>query len=272
MYKALVIGNGESRKWFCPSHQTIMGNVMTWGCNAIHRDGPVDHLVAVDYAMQQEIYDSGYCLENPEWPEQGWCHFANWSPLPASVADMMFMGYDIPETLIHRSKNRTEQCVISGKDPDTIQEKIEMAIQMNPDLDMPDLIQKMEKDVGVWITYINESDMISTIDFPVGWSAGNTALHLAAQQEGYDEIYILGFDLSSYDDSLNNIYKGTDNYLPATSKGFNSINWLNQMRTVFQEFSDKQFYWVDRQFEEKLYFDNVKDLTKADLCDKLHII
>ena len=243
---------------------------MTWGCNAIHRDGSVDHLVAVDYAMQQEIYDSGYCLESPD--RDHWCHFANWSPLPSSVADVMFMGYDIPESLIHRSKNRTDQCVISGKDPDTIQEKIEMALQLNPDLDMKDLVQKMEKDVGVWITYINESDMVSSIDFPVGWSAGNTALHLAAQQKDYDEIYILGFDLSSYDDSLNNIYKGTDNYLPATSKGFSSINWMNQMKTVFQEFSDKQFYWVDRQFEEKLYFDNVKDLTKADLCDKLHII
>ena len=245
---------------------------MTWGCNAIYRDGAVDHLVAVDYAMQQEIYDFGYCLENPEAPEQGWCHFANWRPVPADVADVMFMGYDIPEALIHRSKNRTDQCVISGKDPATIQEKIETAIKMNPNLDTPDLIQKMEKDVGVWITYTNENDMIYDIDFPVGWSTGNTALHLAAQQKGYDEIYILGFDLSSYDDSLNNIYKGTDNYLPATSKGFNSINWLNQMKAVFQEFSDKQFYWVDCQMDDKIEFSNVRYLTKTDLCDRLHII
>ena len=35
-------------------------NVVTWGCNAIYRDGPncVHNLVAMDYAMQQEIYDS----------------------------------------------------------------------------------------------------------------------------------------------------------------------------------------------------------------------
>ena len=38
--------------------------------------------------MQQEIYDSGY---------DGVCHFANWSVLPAEVAAVMFMGYDIPE-------------------------------------------------------------------------------------------------------------------------------------------------------------------------------
>ena len=44
------------------------------------------------------------------------------------------------------------------------------------------------------------------------------------------------------------------------------------MKTVFQEFIDKQFYWVDRQFEEKLLFDNVRDLTKDEMCDKLHIL
>ena len=37
-------------------------------------------------------------------------------------------------------------------------------------------------------------------------------------------------------------------------------------------FSDKQFYWVDRQFDEKLYFDNVRDLTKTELCDTLNIL
>ena len=59
MKKALVIGNGESRAWFKPCHQTILDkDVMTWGCNAIYRDGHVHNLIAMDYAMQQEIYNS----------------------------------------------------------------------------------------------------------------------------------------------------------------------------------------------------------------------
>ena len=262
MNRALVIGNGQSRKWYCPSHQTIMKPVQTWGCNAIYRDGEVDHLVAVDYSMQQEIYDSDY---------DGKCHFAHWSPVPSAVADMMFMGYDIPDAFIHHSKTRGEECVIQGKDPVTLQEKIEVAIQMNPNLDIPDLVQKMEKDVGVWITYLKEEDNVAPIDYPVGWSTGNTAMHLACQ-EGVDEVFILGYDLSSYDEDLNNLYKGTDNNLPATAKGFNSTNWMNQMATIFNEFRDKQFYWVDRQFDEKLFFDNVRDLTKDELFDKLHIL
>ena len=272
MNRALVIGNGESRQWFNPRwHRILDDKVITWGCNAIYRDGHVHNLVAVDYGMQQEIYDSGYCLDNPEFGDIKVIHFANWSVVPAEVADMMFMGYDIPESFIHRSKNRTAQCVISGKDPVTLQEKIEVAIQMNPGLDMNDLKKKMEKDVGVWITYVEENDDVVPIDYPVGWSAGNTALHLACQSKP-EKVYVMGFDLSSYDKPLNNMYKGTDNYLPANAKGFNPENWYDQMRAVFREFSlyGIRFYLVDSEF--KFDEDNVSYITKNELCDRLQIV
>ena len=220
----------------------------------------VDNLVAVDYGMQQEIYDSDY---------EGKCHFANWSILPASVADMMFLGYDIPEAFIHKSSTMTDQCVISGKDPMSLQERIEAAIQMHPELDMQDLRMKMEKDVGVWITYVDEDDCINNIDFPIGWSAGNTALHLACQQ-GATEVYIMGFDLSSYDEPLNNLYKGTDNYLPSDAKGFNSTNWMNQMQAVFREFGDITFCWIDAK-EHFIQLNNLSYLTKTEFCDTISL-
>jgi hypothetical protein len=265
MYKAVVLGNGESRRWFTEKRYEV--DAITWGCNAIYRDIYVDHLVAVDYGMQQEIYNSGYCLEQPEWPEQGCCHFANWSIVPSSIADMMFMGFDIPDEFIHYSDKYTENCVIQGKDPNTLQVALSFAILSHPSLDPKDLVMKMEKDVGVWITYVEENDNVWPIDFPVRWSAGNTALHLACQK-GATEVYILGFDLSSYDESLNNIYKGTDNYLSSDAKGFNSTNWQNQMQTVFREFNDVKFYWVDAK-EEFIQEDNIRYLTKADFCDKV---
>ena len=271
MNRALVIGNGESREWFNPRwHRILDDKVITWGCNAIYRDGHVHNLVAVDYGMQQEIYDSGYCLDNPEFGDIKVIHFANWSVVPAEVADMMFMGYGIPEEFIHRSKNRTDQCVISGKDPVTLGEKIETAIKMNPGLDMNDLRLKMEKDAGVLITYVEPNDDVVPIDYPVGWSAGNTALHLASKNA--EEIYVLGFDLSSYDKPLNNMYKGTDNYLPVDAKGFSQDNWYNQMRAVFREFSSSgtKFYLVDStaKFDEN----NVSYITKDELCEELRII
>ena len=267
--KSLVIGNGESRSWFEPFNVTILDeSVTTWGCNALYREGLncVNNLVAVDYAMQQEIYTSGYWRNTQCW-------FANWSLVPAEIADMMLMGYDIPESFIHKTErvgNHTEQCVISGKDPVTLQEKIEVAMKMNPDLDMVDLRNKMEKDAGVWITYVGEDDNINNIDFPVGWSAGNTALHLACQS-GAEEVYMLGFDLSSYDEPLNNIYKGTDNYLSSDAKGFNSVNWINQMQTVFTEYKDVKFYWVDAR-DDSIQENNLSYLTKDSLRDKLTIL
>ena len=271
MNRALVIGNGESRQWFHPRwHRILDDKVITWGCNAIYRDGHVHNLVAVDYGMQQEIYDSGYCLDQPEFGDIKNIHFANWSVVPAEVADMMFMGYGIPEEFIHRSKNRTDQCVISGKDPVTLGEKIETAIKMNPGLDMNDLRLKMEKDAGVWITYVEPNDDVVPIDYPVGWSAGNTALHLASKNA--EEIYVLGFDLSSYDQPLNNMYKGTNNYLPADAKGFSQDNWYNQMKAVFREFSlyGTKFYLVDS--EVKFNEDNVSYITNYELCEELRII
>ena len=268
--KSIVFGNGESRGW-CDDVLINWHDIPTWGCNAIYRDMYVDNLVSVDYAMQQEIYQSDLCQDTMQ------LHFANWSIIPAEVSDMMFMGYDIPEEFIHKTErngNHTEQCVVSGKDPSTIQEGIKLAMKAHPNLELKDLKMKMEKDVGVWITYLRENDNVKPIDFPVGWSAGTTALHLACQVEP-KEVYMLGFDLSSYDEPINNIYKGTDNYLSSDAKGFSTVNWLNQMQTVFMEFKDITFYWVDpihRKGEvTDVKYNNVRYLTKARFCDIFNI-
>jgi hypothetical protein len=81
---------------------------------------------------------------------------------------------------------------------------------------------------------------------------------------------------------LNNVYKGTDNYLSSDAKGFNSVNWINQMQTVFTEFRNIKFYWVDPvdRIGQKDFFQNGQDgkfnnlsyLTKTELCDKLNIL
>ena len=111
---ALVIGNGESRSWYSPCHQTIMRDgVDTWGCNAIYRDGKVDNLVATDAGMQQEIYKSGYVMDNTCW-------FLEWKKIPVTIGDTFLMGFDIPDELVHMHKEEgAEECVVRGKDPVT---------------------------------------------------------------------------------------------------------------------------------------------------------
>ena len=80
-----VYGNGESRKGWDINRDSYHGlqieGVTTWGCNAIYRDGVVDNLVCVDYSMQQEIYESGYPLENTCW-------FLDWDILPPEFSGL----------------------------------------------------------------------------------------------------------------------------------------------------------------------------------------
>ena len=124
----------------------------------------------------------------------------------------------------------------------------------NPHLDEKDLRQKAEKDVGLYITWVDEyNDKVINLDYPRGWSAGNTALYLACKS-GAKEIYMLGFDGSNYSESINNIYKGSKNYLPEDSRGFNTINWNNQYRMIQLEFTDVKFYNVGTD----LTYDNFK--------------
>ena len=70
------------------------------------------------------------------------------------------------------------------------------------------------------------------------------------------------------------MYKGTKNYLPKEAKGFNPINWLNQIKEVFEMYPDKIFYWTDSQINiDRLcrWDSNINMITKEELCEKLKI-
>ena len=64
--------------------------------------------------------------------------------------------------------------------------------------------KQQEPNKGLYITWVDENDMVEDIDFPKEWSSGTTAIHLACQQ-GATEIYLMGFDLS--ENPLNNVYE-----------------------------------------------------------------
>ena len=90
-------------------------------------------------------------------------------------------------------------------------------------------------------------------------------------QEGADEVYMLGFDLSEYDEPINNIYKGTKNYLSETSKGFNTDNWTTQLIQTFKDFPETQFYWVVSEDASPLVCNNVQSITYKDLDKRCQI-
>ena len=226
----IIYGNGESRP-----RKPLSGNFTTWGCNAIYRDFIVDNLVVIDYPMQQEVYESDYPLTHKCW-------FSDWQILPEGFDPQMVLTMnDAP--VYETPKRDRKSCVVQGKTRATVDSNLKEMLQHNPNLDIDDFMKKAGKDVGMYITWVEENDQVKDIDYPKGWSAGNTALHLACQ-EGAEEIYMLGFDGSDYSKPINNVYKGSKNYLPEDSRGFNTINWDNQFKMIQKDFPNVKFYKV----------------------------
>ena len=78
-----------------------------------------------------------------------------------------------------------------------------------------------------------------------GWSSGPSAMGLATNF--YDDndlpcrIFIIGFDLTGLGDKINNIYKGTQHYLPADKAATFYGNWARQMEIVVSNRPNIQF-------------------------------
>ena len=247
MNKHKVYGNGESR----PTTDLIGGEwTTTWGCNAIYRDFDVDNLVSVDYNMQQEIYESGYAMKNKCW-------FSDWEVLPAEF-DPHTLLIDNNGPVYETEKHGRKSCVVQGKDADMVQKKIEEILIYNPQLDPKDFKKKAMFNVGMYITWVDEyNDNVINIDYPRGWSAGNTALYLACKF-GAEEVYMCGFDGSNYAEPINNIYKGSKNYLPADSRGYNTINWDNQFKLVKRDFPNVKFIKVGTELTYEELKNNIR--------------
>tara|TARA_B100000513_G_C11878666_1_gene178455 strand:- start:146 stop:946 length:801 start_codon:yes stop_codon:yes gene_type:complete len=255
LHGALIYGNGESRKVWDTTRDYV--GFTTWGCNAAYRDCKVDNLVAIDYGIQQEIYQSGYAFENSCW-------FADWSILEQFHPDYLKMNYP-PEIVFETKKYESDVCVVQGKEAADAERNYQEMMERFPHLDENDVKEKCYKNVGLYITWLQKKDKIENVQYPKGWCAGATAMYLACMK-GEKNIYMLGFDLSNYGEPLNNMYKGTDNYLPEDAKGFNVDNWLIQLIKIFQHFPDKQFYWVDDySSENKLQIKNLTTINYKEL-------
>lgn len=80
-------------------------------------------------------------------------------------------------------------------------------------------------------------------DHTLGWSSGPSALKLAVDHAA-DRVYILGFDYSGVDNTINNIYAGTQNYRSRGSVPTYYRNWLWQTRKVIADNPHVEFHRV----------------------------
>jgi hypothetical protein len=76
-----------------------------------------------------------------------------------------------------------------------------------------------------------------------GWSSGPTALWFAAKQ-GFNEVFILGFDYQGLNGKFNNVYADTFNYKKSTDSATFFGNWLAQTEKVIKEFKKTKFIRV----------------------------
>ena len=83
-------------------------------------------------------------------------------------------------------------------------------------------------------------------DQPEHWNSGPYALLLAATLK-FDHIKLIGFDLYSSNDKVNNIYKDTVNYSKSDSKSIDHSFWVYQISKIFECYPDISFTIINDQ-------------------------
>ena len=174
MLSALVIGNGESRKKI--NFNKFKSTYTLIGCNAIHRDLTVDHLVCCDRRMADEAVNNPNNKNTIIYVRDSWYHYFR---------------------KILKNKNIS---------------------QLSP------------------IPKVGELKR----DQPDHWGSGNYAILLAAVL-GYQEISLIGFDLYSINQKVNNIYKGSKNYSAADSQPVDPSYWIYHATEVFINYPNINF-------------------------------
>jgi len=251
-------GNGNSRKDLNLNNYKKHGIVV--GCNAIYRDFTPDILVALDTPIGHEIYRSGYAHRNT-------CHLGYWTPIPVEVVEDMLDKETRPVSLSPPDLDFVREAVYHGADGVfTLESK------------------------GKGITYITgtvEGDMVQNIEPNIdgfAYVTGTRAIHLSCEV-GATEVYIIGYDLYSIDDKINNIYAGTRCYAdedtpfnrPDNPEKDDYHNWIMQHKNTFDTFKDIKFYKVnpgcsdspiDAEIEEWKDCENLEYITFAELNNK----
>jgi hypothetical protein len=85
-----------------------------------------------------------------------------------------------------------------------------------------------------------------------GWSSGATAMYIACKVEKPKKCYLIGMDMYSTTDFINNLYKGTNGYLSDTENSVTPQNWVIQMGRVMVRYQDIEFIKVNPEGNSKV--------------------
>ena len=73
------------------------------------------------------------------------------------------------------------------------------------------------------------------------WGSGPYAILLAAQLTTINRVDVVGFDLYSKNNRVNNVYKGTKNYAAENKAAVDPRYWIYQISKVFEIYNNTEF-------------------------------
>lgn len=246
--RVFCIGNGESRKGF--DLETLRKHGTIYGCNALYRDFMPDVLTAVDHGIMHEIYHAGVAQKIP-------CYFRDWTKVPAMTYETILMSgvnevdakEHLDDILITNERGNSKEYVMHGSNLSGI---ITM-IKKNG--------EKAKKNVNtatIKVSWIKEPDYSTSLtdicvenngkgekrDF--GWACGASAGYVSIYREQPDEVYMIGHDINSPNNFVNNIYKSTKHYVSEKNGPTPGVNWIRQWKTLFDWYPEISFYKVNK--------------------------
>jgi len=278
--RVFCIGNGQSRKNYNLEKLRPFGKI--YGCNALYRDFTPDVLVAVDHGIMHEIYHSGYCEKKETW-------FRDWNKLPAHMYDSLvetsisiddfneIKKYDLikenkrtdqTEFVMHGSNLKGLVDILHREKNNEISKKYinysSCCISWIRDTDNThDLKEIMKNEQGAAVDH--------------GWACGATAGYIAIKQQSPTHVYLIGHDLYSNNNKVNNLYAGTKHYVIPEHSPTPAVNWIDQWKTLSKWNPEVKFIKVNEYNDQRGTTDmpiqewiGLKNLvyTSLDMLDK----
>ena len=114
-----------------------------------------------------------------------------------------------------------------------------------------------------YVTEVKE-DMVTSISPHIdnfSYATGTRSIYLACEL-GAKEVYIIGHDLYDLNDTIENIYTGTEGYADKLIKRDSNIeyDWTKQHKNTFDTFPNTKFYKADLNISEIKEWENCKNL------------
>ena len=249
--RVFCIGNGESRSSIDLNKLRPYGKI--YGCNALYRNFTPDVLVAVDSGIIHEIYHSGYCDNNETW-------FRDWIPVSGTMYPQTVYGtiknneLELIKKYFHNfnenEKGDRQNFTHNGSN---LQSKLSIIRRWVNKPEAHNVMMKELNHTGVNVSWINPNDKVNTLKNLISstgksWkgACGSSSAWIACNNEkNLQEVYMIGHDLYSTENTLNNIYKGTKNYAVPENTPMNPKGWINQWATVMREYTNVKFYKVN---------------------------